>query len=565
MSKTQSTLNILVVIVLYKLNPKDSPAVQTLQLAIDNIKIHTTTSIQIVLYDNAPDTLPSHNFSENVTYHVAPQNNGIAGAYNYAFHIAKKKSFKWVMTLDQDTRLPSDYMEKVAPILESLDGKTEIGAIVPHLLQKGKLLSPVRIRPWGVNYLPLESTGLIDGEIHAFNSGSLFRVDALQQIGGFDTRFWLDYQDASTYRKLHQFGKRVYVVENLNVEHDLSLISEQTELNPDRFCNFLLAESAYYDLYRSQIDGFFFTLRLAGRIWRYRNRNAAPMVQRLTRKAFLRRILHSRKRRVEDWSNKMHIHAAYADTQNDDNRGNRPKISVCMAAYNGERYITAQLQSILSQLAPQDEVIVVDDDSKDTTREKILALNDSRIQFIQHDHNCGVSQTFEDAIRAASGGILFLSDQDDIWAPNKVSVILEAFRSHPEATLIATDNALIDASGTLLSKSYFAGRGRFHPGLWANLIRNRFGGCTMAFRAYIVEEILPLPHKYDVLHDIWIGVRNTLAGYKSLYIAEPLVFNRRHSSTATGQGRLTVARKIRIRIHLLLALAEFKLRKIMFY
>jgi glycosyltransferase involved in cell wall biosynthesis len=241
-------------------------------------------------------------------------------------------------------------------------------------------------------------------------------------------------------------------------------------------------------------------------------------------------------------------------------REQRPTISVCLAGYNGERYITAQLQSILTQLGAKDEVIVVDDASTDGTKQKVLSLGDSRIQLVEHTINRGVSRTFEDAIRTASGRILFLSDQDDLWSPNKVAVMLEAFRSHPDATLIATDVSLIDSDGSLIAESYFKPRGEFRPGLWANLVRNRFGGCTMAFRSELIGDILPLPRKYDVLHDVWIGVRNSLSGHKTLYIPEALVLNRRHATTATGKKALTLRRRIRIRVHLLLAQVEFCIR-----
>jgi GT2 family glycosyltransferase len=190
----------------------------------------------------------------------------------------------------------------------------------------------------------------------------------------------------------------------------------------------------------------------------------------------------------------------------------------------------------------------------------VLSLGDSRIQLIEHTTNRGVSRTFEDAIRAASGRILFLSDQDDLWSPKKVAVMLEAFRSQPDVTLIATDVSLIDSDGSLLAESYFKPRGKFRPGLWANLVRNRFGGCTMAFRSEVIGDILPLPSKYDVLHDVWIGVRNSLSGHQTLYIPQPLVLNRRHGTTATGKKTLTLRRRIRIRVHLLLAQAEFWIR-----
>ena len=330
----------------------------------------------------------------------------------------------------------------------------------------------------------------------------------------------------------------------------------------ERLRNFLQAESAYCDLYRGRIGGLCLTGRLLGRIWRQRRNGADATARRLTREQFLQRVFRTRRARLHAWRSEFEHQrwTAPEDRSQEQRRGERPAVSVCLAAYNGERYIKAQLHSILTQLAANDEVIVVDDASTDKTKEQVLSLRDSRVQLIEHAANHGVARTFEDAIRAASGRILFLSDQDDLWSPRKVAVMLEAFLAQPEVTLIATDVSLIDSDGALLAESYFTPRGRFRPGFWANLVRNRFGGCTLAFRCEVIGDILPLPRKYDVLHDVWIGVRNSLSGHRTLYIPEALVFNRRHGTTATGKSVLTLRRRIRVRVDLLLAQAEVFIR-----
>ncbi len=553
--------SILAVVVLYKMRPESSPAYRTLRTAISRLGAKRG-AVRIMLYDNAPDMPLPGDLPQDVLYVPAARNEGVAGAYNYALSLAAHEGFAWMLTLDQDSQLPPEFLLRLHAIALRLQYVSETGAIVPHLLSGGRPLSPVRIRPWGVSYLHRHIAGFVMGEIHAFSSASLFRVKALQQIGGCHPAFWLDYQDAYLYRKLHQCGRKVYIAEDLEVEHDLSLLSGSRIMGVERFANFLQAESAYCDLFRGRIGRVSLTARLVGRIWRQQRNGADPAIRRLTRKAFLHRIFRSRRERLHEWHSEMqpHILNSAAGETCGERRKTRPRISVCLAGYNGERYIKAQLQSILTQLGATDEVIVVDDASTDGTKQKVLSLGDSRIQLIEHTMNRGVSRTFEEAIRTASGEIIFLSDQDDLWSPNKVAVMLEAFRFHPDATLIATDVSLIDSDGSLIAESFFKPRGKFRPGLWANLIRNRFGGCTMAFRAELIGDILPLPRKYDVLHDIWIGVRNSLSGHKTLYIPEALVLNRRHGTTATGKKALTLRRKIRIRVHLLLAQVEFCIR-----
>ncbi len=554
---------ILVVIVLYKMRPENSLAYQTLNTAISRLGAHTS-AISVLLYDNLPHSPFPQDLPPHVRYVPAARNQGVAGAYNYALHWATLEGFAWMLTLDQDTSLPPDFLLRIHALALRLSGVHTVGAIVPHLLSRGRQLSPVRIRPWGVTYLRRHTAGFATGEIHAFNSASLFRVRALQQIGGCHPDFWLDYQDAYLYTRLHQCGRKVYLAEDLEVEHDLSLLSPSPPMDPERFRNFLEAESAYCDLYRGRTAGLFLTGRLLGRICRQQRTGADAVTRLLTRKHFLRRLLVTRGDRLKIWrrSGKLRRLPATEGANNQQPSEDGPAISVCVAAYNGEQYITAQLHSILNQLSDSDEVIVVDDASTDTTTEQVLSLKDSRIRLIKHPTNRGVACTFEDAIRAAAGKILFLSDQDDLWSPSKVAVMLAAFRSQANVTLIATDVSLIDSDGSLLAESYFAPRGSFRPGFWANLVRNRFGGCTLAFRSEVIGNFLPLPRKYDVLHDVWIGVRNSLSGHQTLYIPQPLVLNRRHGTTATGKTTLTLRRRLRIRAHLLLAQTEFWIRSL---
>ena len=559
----QFPASILAVIVLYRTHLNNSTAFQTLQAAISNFGEQQAICIQVLLYDNTPEAHGSKHLPEFILYKAAPRNEGIAGAYNYALDLALSEDYTWLLTLDQDTNLPPDFIVQMSEIALRLHAVDTVGAIVPQLFHGDELLSPVCIRPWGVHYLPRGFRGIAKRETHAFNSGSLFRVAALKQIGGFHPYFWLDYQDAYVYRQLHRCGRKVHVAGHIEVQHDLSLLSGEAGFTPDRFRNFLQAESTFLDLYGTHTHRVAHTLRLLGRLWRQQMRGDDSAIRQLTGTTLKQRLFQSRTTRIRNWKTEMeHRMLSPASVEEDEKRSEqRPSISVCMAAYNGERYITAQLESILSQLEKQDEVIVVDDASKDGTRNSIRALGDRRIRLIEHGRNLGVSRTFEDAIRAASGGILFLSDQDDIWNPRKVQTILEAFRSHPDVALIATDAALIDSNDSLISPSYFAGRGKFRPGLWANLRQNWFGGCTMAFRAELIADILPLPHKYEVLHDLWIGVRSSLSGHRSLFIDEPLVLNRRHSTTTTGRTHRTTIRKLQYRLDLLLALVEFRIHK----
>jgi glycosyltransferase involved in cell wall biosynthesis len=211
----------------------------------------------------------------------------------------------------------------------------------------------------------------------------------------------------------------------------------------------------------------------------------------------------------------------------------RPKVSVCMATWNGERYIEQQLRSVLPQLQAGDEVVVIDDVSSDSTLDRIHSMGSDLIRVIRHTENGGVVVSFEDALRHATGDILFLCDQDDIWAPDKVSKVLSAFAAHPDANIVAHNVALIDEHGAPLDGAWYVDSRRFASGLLANLKVNRFQGSAIALRASLLPKVLPFPRNKQFIHDVWIGMRNHLTGGKAVHIDEPLLLYRRHSLNAS--------------------------------
>lgn len=209
------------------------------------------------------------------------------------------------------------------------------------------------------------------------------------------------------------------------------------------------------------------------------------------------------------------------------------KKSVCLATYNGSKYIEIQISSILKQLNQNDEVIILDDASTDDTLKLIYNFRDSRIRMIRNPINIGVVKTFERALNKANGDIIFLSDQDDIWLPNKVQKIIEVFQKYPDITLVLGDAQIIDSEGQVTANSFFNIRGKFVADPLSNFIKSKYHGCTLAFRREMLEVFLPFPSDTP-MHDIWIGIVNGIYG-KAFYIDEPLIQHRRHSSN-TGRG-----------------------------
>jgi glycosyltransferase involved in cell wall biosynthesis len=219
----------------------------------------------------------------------------------------------------------------------------------------------------------------------------------------------------------------------------------------------------------------------------------------------------------------------------------RGKTSVCIAAYNGEQYVHEQIASILQQLQEDDEIIVVDDCSGDGTVRELARFEDARMRVLQNETNLGAVRSFERAVQMASGELIFLSDQDDVWRADKIQKILEVFDSEPSVTLVISAVEPINSNGESLTPGDENSL-KFRGGALQTLLKNNYRGCAMAFRRSVADAALPFP-KNIPMHDSWIGLVNTLIG-DARYVQLPLVRYRRHELTVTGRRRLTIKERL---------------------
>ncbi len=230
-------------------------------------------------------------------------------------------------------------------------------------------------------------------------------------------------------------------------------------------------------------------------------------------------------------------------------------ISVCMATYNGGKFIREQLESILSQLpADEAEVVVADDGSTDDTLQVVGSFKDVRIRILPAEGHLGPVHNFERALRAAKGDVLFLADQDDIWLPGKVERVVEELKS---CDLILHDAYMLyqgEAPSVWNRGKRMCEIRPYKPGVFRNWFMNGFTGCCMAFRRTVLEKGLPFP-KNIPMHDQWIGIVGECF-FKVGYISEPLIEYRQHSGTAThiGNSPAGILQKIKWRLNLLKAL-----------
>lgn len=221
-------------------------------------------------------------------------------------------------------------------------------------------------------------------------------------------------------------------------------------------------------------------------------------------------------------------------------------ISVCMAVYNGEQFLDAQLRSILSQLAAVDELVLVDDASTDCSKIIIDTMNDPRIRYLRNEHNLGALKSFERALAAARGDIIFFADQDDLWLPDKLEQVVACFAA-TDALAVVTDAMVTDKNGAVTRNSYFSWRNS-GPGLLKNFYKSTFLGCCMAVRSECKAFLLPFPATV-YMHDQWVGLACTLLG-RVHFLQKVLLSYRRHDSTVTRMQPSGLLRIIRLRLFL---------------
>lgn len=229
----------------------------------------------------------------------------------------------------------------------------------------------------------------------------------------------------------------------------------------------------------------------------------------------------------------------------------RPTISVCMATYQGEKYISKQIESIVLQLRSGDELIVSDDSSTDGTRDIVQRYIDDGYPIKLVDGPClGFNSNFANALKMANGDFIFFSDQDDEWLPGKVDAVIGAFKD-PNVLVVVHDAEMVDRDGRIIDRSLHARR-RAGSGMVRNLVQNSYTGCCMAIRKRFKDEVLPFP-KRVAYFDWWIGLladcRGTTVFLDSVYLE-----HRRHGDNASPDRHYSLHKMIAMRMELSLAL-----------
>ncbi len=218
------------------------------------------------------------------------------------------------------------------------------------------------------------------------------------------------------------------------------------------------------------------------------------------------------------------------------------KISIALATYNGASYLREQLDSFLAQTRLPDELVVSDDGSHDNTLTIVKAFQKNapfEVVLLQNEVNVGYSGNFNRALMRTTGDLVFLSDQDDVWFPDKIERMVSEAGQHTDSLVIMNDAALTDA---YLNDSGLTKLGQIRS---AGLSDSTFVmGCCAVVKRDLLDICLPIDARYKS-HDKWIVLFADGMGRKRI-ISEVLQSYRRHGS---NESNLAVNRTVKFTRH----------------
>ena len=208
------------------------------------------------------------------------------------------------------------------------------------------------------------------------------------------------------------------------------------------------------------------------------------------------------------------------------------KVSIALATYNGAKYLQAQLDSFLAQTRPPDELVATDDASNDATWTLLNRFQRDApfdVRLSRNIETLGYKNNFARTLALTTGDVIFLSDQDDYWLPEKLERMLSAFEQRPDVLVVTCDQALADANLRLTGQTSM-GQLRAVGGVAGDMFTV---GCCTALRASARDLMLPLPTSVHS-HDIWLHFVGEYLGRR--VVPEVLQFHRRHGENTSVYG-----------------------------
>jgi len=317
-------VKILAVVVRYQMPLSESPTLRGLCDALSS-RPDLTQCYTVMIWDNSPEAIVNLQLPIPFLYHHSQVNLGVSSAYNFAMEYALEHGYEWLLLLDQDTKLTSEFLLAMLRHSLNLLPIQEIAAIAPTVLVRGCAVSPKRLLVMDRNrkyvqpkqyvlYIakrlrildrncmyPIGECGIAPGEAVAINNGCIMRVASLRAIGGFSTDFWLDYSDIYLFRQLFEHGMKVWRAADVKLEHDMTIMDCEHPMTPWRYRSRACAETAFNDLYSSRLENAIQTLKFFARAIKQRMKYGNPEFSKIAWEQFMYRLRVPRTERIARW------------------------------------------------------------------------------------------------------------------------------------------------------------------------------------------------------------------------------------------------------------------------
>ena len=266
--RQKQPVSIFAIIVIYKMRPDQSVTCRTLLESLRAVDA-ATLNVSIVIADNTPGGQESGALPSEVSYQAYPDNPGLVVPYNIALAQARDAGYDWLLTLDQDTDLPLDFFSALRESVESYSKVERLAAIVPRIVDNGRLISPLQfVGGFFPRVIDEQAEGVLARHTMALNSASLLRVSALTEVGGYDERFPLNNSDTALFHRLDNAGFRIALARNTIVQHELAIMRRADRMTLERYRQVLIDERNFWDLHMNFWARSERFLRLVGRLFK---------------------------------------------------------------------------------------------------------------------------------------------------------------------------------------------------------------------------------------------------------------------------------------------------------
>ena len=220
-------------------------------------------------------------------------------------------------------------------------------------------------------------------------------------------------------------------------------------------------------------------------------------------------------------------------------------VAIIMAVYNGENYLSEQIDSVLRGAEQNFRIHIFDDGSTDSSADIIAGYTNQypeKVVYHRNKKNRGVIRNFLEGCLEIDADYYMFCDQDDIWLPEKISHTLEkmqaAEKKYPNKPLVIFGDArVVDENLQEIHPSFQrqSGYRTDRLDLPHILMENKLIGCTMLFNSSVKKLLADVPNLPDTLrmHDWWIALIAAALG-KIIYLDEPLLLYRQHTGNVVG-------------------------------